>query len=169
MCSMWEVTGLVIRKRVDVRHKYCSFSLNLASTALTRCLSYLVLPSYTADEIPSTCPAKEVTKIALRLKYQIEQVIPCEIQEGAITDPNSRVITKEVIRTAKDAGGDGDCRACVIYCLLVCLRWFKMQAVVELWDSEVHGSRALACEVIAKRMYVITYALSHVDIEVTSR
>jgi hypothetical protein len=40
----------------------------------------------------------------------------------------------------------------VLYCLLVCLRWFKLQAGQELWESDLHLRRALACEVIAKRM-----------------
>ena len=93
-----------------------------------------------------------MTKVALKLKYQIERVIPFEVQEEAVTDPNSRIITKSVIETAKAAGGDGELRACVIYCLLVCLQWFKLQSFVELWDSEVHESRMVACEVLAKRL-----------------
>lgn len=111
-----------------------------------------MLPSYATDHIAPALPSKEVTKVALRLKYQIEQVIPCELEAAVITNPNSTVITKEVIQTAREAGGE-EYRACVVYCLLVCLRWFKMQALVELWDSDLHDCRALACEVIAKRMY----------------
>ncbi|KAL2008226.1 hypothetical protein VTN00DRAFT_8208 [Thermoascus crustaceus] len=110
-----------------------------------------LLPSYATDHIAPALPSKEVTKVALRLKYQIEQVIPCELESAAITNPNSTVITKEVIQTAREAGGE-EYRACVVYCLLVCLRWFKMQALVELWDSDLHDCRALACEVIAKRI-----------------
>ncbi|EAW21222.1 putative potassium ion channel Yvc1 [Aspergillus fischeri NRRL 181] len=110
-----------------------------------------LLPAYRADQAASVSPAKEVTKVALRLKYQIEQVIPFEIDESSITKPNSRIITDEVIQTAKQAGGD-DHKGCVVYCLLVCLRWFKLQAGAELWESDLHLRRALACEVIAKRI-----------------
>ncbi|GIJ87952.1 hypothetical protein Asppvi_006866 [Aspergillus pseudoviridinutans] len=110
-----------------------------------------LLPAYRADRTISVSPAKELTKVALRLKYQIEQVIPFEIDESSITKPNSRIITDEVIQTAKQAGGD-DHKACVLYCLLVCLRWFKLQAGSELWESGLLLRRALACEVIAKRI-----------------
>ncbi|KAB8259132.1 hypothetical protein BDV32DRAFT_139050 [Aspergillus pseudonomiae] len=110
-----------------------------------------LLPAYDSDPVSSTGPSKEITKVALRLKYQIERVIPCEVEENVITSPTSRVITDNVVRTAKEAGGE-DLQGCVVFCLLVCLRWFKIQAIEELWDSDLHESRALACEVIAKRI-----------------
>ncbi|KAL1963064.1 hypothetical protein VTN77DRAFT_8710 [Rasamsonia byssochlamydoides] len=111
----------------------------------------LVLPSYSSDEISPAFPSKEVTKVALRLKYLIEQVISFEVERSAITNPNSDVITKDVIRTARGAGGE-EYRSCVIYCLLVCLRWFKQQAEEELWMSGLLECRALACEVIASHI-----------------
>lgn len=116
--------------------------------------SLVVLPTYSADQVPSDHPSKEITKVALRLKYQIEQVIAYEVDERQITDSNSLFITNAVIQTAKQAGGE-DQRACILFCLLVCLRWFRIQAVVELWDSELHECRAAACEMIAKRMSVL--------------
>jgi Polycystin cation channel len=108
-----------------------------------------VLPTTRGELPPSALPAKEVTKVALRLKYQIEQVIPCELVERKVTKANSPIITKKVIQTAKEAGGK-EHAACVVYCLLVCKRWFKRQAMLELWNSEMHDVRAIACEVIAK-------------------
>ncbi|ODH27530.1 hypothetical protein ACO22_04164 [Paracoccidioides brasiliensis] len=110
-----------------------------------------LLPVRRNEAIPPALPAKEVTKVALRLKYQIEQVIPCELEEEALTKPNSSVITKAVIETAREAAGEYN-KACVVYCLLVCLRWFKLQARVELWDSDLHELRAVVCEVLAKRI-----------------
>ncbi|GKZ51925.1 hypothetical protein AbraIFM66951_008238, partial [Aspergillus brasiliensis] len=68
-----------------------------------------LLPAFTDDQVSSTLPSKEVTKVALRLKYQVEQVIPCELDESDIAEE-------------------------------------------ELWDSDLHERRALACEVIAKRI-----------------
>ena len=121
------------------------------STTHGRLTGFIVLPAFTDDQAPSTLPSKEVTKVALRLKYQVEQVVPCELDESDIINPNSRIITKDVIQTARLAGGD-DLQACVPFCLLVCLRWFKIQAQEELWDSDLHERRAIACEVIAKRM-----------------
>jgi Polycystin cation channel len=85
------------------------------------------------------------------LKFQIEQVIPCELVEEKITRANSPVITKKVIKTAKEAGGE-EYRACVVYCLLVCKRWFQRQALLELWDADLHEVRAVACEVMAKHI-----------------
>jgi hypothetical protein len=85
------------------------------------------------------------------LKYQIEAVIPCELEEWKITKANSPIITKNVIKTAKEAGGK-EYAACVVYCLLVCKRWFKRQALLELWDSDMHDVQATACEVIAKQI-----------------
>lgn len=110
-----------------------------------------MLPAYAAVEPHASGASKELAKVALRLKYQIEQVVSCEVKDKFLTDPNSRIITDDVVATAMKAGGD-EYKACVVYCLLVCLRWFKIQASVELWDSDLHEVRAVACEVIAKRM-----------------
>ncbi|KAJ5132613.1 hypothetical protein N7448_006771 [Penicillium atrosanguineum] len=110
-----------------------------------------LLPAYAADEPQSLESSKEIAKVALRLKYQIEQLVACEVEESVLTDPNSRIITDNVIKTAKNAGGE-DYKACVVYCLLTCLRWFQIQASVELWDADLHEGRAVACEVIAKRI-----------------
>ncbi|KAL2818917.1 hypothetical protein BJX63DRAFT_47732 [Aspergillus granulosus] len=110
-----------------------------------------LLPAYAGEDVAPSHPAKEVTKVALRLKYQIEQVLPCELDENSVTSPNSRIITHQVVETALQAGGE-DLRDCVPFCLLVCLRWFKRQALLELWDSDLHLLRATACEVIAKRI-----------------
>ncbi|KAL8763132.1 MAG: hypothetical protein Q9194_007420 [Teloschistes cf. exilis] len=110
-----------------------------------------LLPQNASDLIEPAMPPKDVTRVALRLKYQIEQVIPCELEEWKITKANSPVITKHVIQTAKEAGGK-DHQACVVYCLLVCLRWFKRQANLELWDADLHQVRATACEVMAKHI-----------------
>lgn len=113
-----------------------------------------MLPTYHNETVTPSLPAKEVTKVALRLKYQVEQVISCELEESAITKSNSTVITKAVIETARNAGGV-EYKACVIYCLLVCLRWFEIQAGAELWDSDLHSLRAVACAILAKRMYAV--------------
>ena len=149
--SLLDVTGHSAAWKsnvADVRHdqqKPCNIT-NSAS----------VLPAYFADETQPSDSSKEIAKVALRLKYQIEQVIACEVEESLLTDPNSRIITRDVVDTAKRAGGE-DYKACVVYCLLVCLRWFKIQANVELWDADLHQGRAVTCEVIAKRMYELLF------------
>lgn len=110
-----------------------------------------MLPTRRSEVPPSPIPAKEVTTVALRLKHQIEEVIPCELEEEQVTKAHSTIITEAVVKTALEAGGD-EYKSCVVYCLLVCKRWFKRQALLELWDAEMHDVRAVACEVIAKRM-----------------
>lgn len=102
----------------------------------------------------SAIPAEAVTEVALRLRHLIEECVPCELAEEQITRPHSKVITKKVIKAAKEAGGQ-ERAACVVYCLLVNKRWWKHQALVELWDAELHSLRALACEVIAKQLCVL--------------
>ncbi|KAF2014117.1 hypothetical protein BU24DRAFT_210579 [Aaosphaeria arxii CBS 175.79] len=100
---------------------------------------------------PSPIDPKEVTKIALRLKHQIEQVIPCELEEEAVSKPHSSIITNAVVETARQAGGEHN-GSCVVYCLLVVKKWFKQQALVELWDADLHDVRAVAAEIMAKRI-----------------
>lgn len=110
-----------------------------------------VLPVHRDESLASAIPAPDVTKLALRLHYLIEEVVPYEMEEDQITKPHSRIITNEVIQAAREAGGR-EYRACVVYCLLVNKRWFKHQALGELWDANLHTVRAVACEVIAKAM-----------------
>jgi hypothetical protein len=94
---------------------------------------------------------KEVTKIALRLKHQIEQVIPCELEEEQITKAHSPILTQAVLDTAKQAGGDQN-QACVVFCLLQVKKWFTKQSTAELWDADLHNVRAVAAEMMAKRL-----------------
>ncbi|EME47192.1 hypothetical protein DOTSEDRAFT_145625 [Dothistroma septosporum NZE10] len=118
-------------------------------------LSHL-LPRHREDNIVSAIPAKDVTLTALRIKYQLEQVIPCELPEDRITAPHSDVITPAVIKTTKSAGkvsgSSEDHGACVIYCLLIVKAWFRKQSLLELWDADLHELRATACEVLAKHI-----------------
>lgn len=102
--------------------------------------------------------------MCLRLKYQIEQVIPCELDPSEITRPNGSVVTKDVIKTAKEAGGT-EYRGAVIFGLLVCKKWFHHQGQVELWDTSLHECRALACEVIAKQLYEDPFNTVHAAYE----
>lgn len=112
---------------------------------------YPVLPQYRNENIQSAIPAAEVTKVALKLRHLIELAVPCELDEEEITKAHSKIITTKVIKAAKEAGGS-NYRSCVVFCLVVCKRWFKHQALVELWDADMHRVRAVACEVVAKQM-----------------
>ena len=110
-----------------------------------------VLSTYHDDDIPSAIDPVEVTKVALRLKYLIEQCVPCELEKDLITKPHSRIVTPKVLKAAKEAGGD-QFGACVVYCLLVNKGWFTRQALLEIWDAHLYNIRAVAAEVIAKRL-----------------
>lgn len=111
----------------------------------------LVLPPSEREACTSAIPPLEVTRVALRLKYLIEETIPCELEEDQVTKAQSRIITRDVVKAAKQAGGK-DYQACVVYALLVNKRWFKKQASIELWDADLHNLRAMACETISKKI-----------------
>ncbi|KAK0378503.1 potassium ion channel Yvc1 [Colletotrichum limetticola] len=122
------------------------------STAYTwACYPHLVLPQYRSEHLESAIPAPEVTKIALKLRHLIELAVPCELDEVEITKAHSKIITTKVVKAAKEAGGS-HYGSCVVFCLIVCKRWFKHQALAELWDADLHRVRAVACEVIAKQI-----------------
>ncbi|KAK7539529.1 uncharacterized protein J3D65DRAFT_675666 [Phyllosticta citribraziliensis] len=110
-----------------------------------------LLPTRRGDMPPSPIPGKEVTKICLRLRHQLETIIPCEIEESLITTARSHIITPQVVALARNAGGE-EYKACVVFCLLIVKKWFAKQATLELWDSDLHDVRATACEVIAKHI-----------------
>ncbi|OLN87591.1 Calcium channel YVC1-like protein 3 [Colletotrichum chlorophyti] len=110
-----------------------------------------LLPQYRNEHLESAIPAPEVTKIALKLRHLIELAVPCELDEEEITKAHSKIITTKVIKAAKEAGGS-HYGSCVVFCLIVCKRWFKHQALIELWDADLHRVRAVACEVIAKQI-----------------
>ena len=113
----------------------------------------LVLPGNSGDVVSSALDPKLVTKTALRLQHQVETVIPYDIEELKITKANSPIITPRVISTARSAAGeDRNGAACIVYALLVVIRWFRRRAMLELWDADVHNARATACEVIAKQI-----------------
>ena len=108
----------------------------------------IVLPHHS---VASAIPPKDVTKVCLRLRHLIREVIPCEMDEGRVTTPHSKIITTQVIQAAKEAGGS-DHKSCVVYALLVNQKWFSHEAMVELWDADLHQLRALTCGVIAKAL-----------------
>ncbi|KAI1148573.1 hypothetical protein F4825DRAFT_433470 [Nemania diffusa] len=110
-----------------------------------------LLPMHRDHSVQSAIPAAEVTKVALRVRHLVQECVPCELEMQQITKPHSKVITQKVIKVAKEAGGTEN-RACVVYCLLVAKRWFRHQALCELWDADLHELRAVACEVIAKQI-----------------
>lgn len=100
---------------------------------------------------PPPIDPKDVTIVALRLKHQIEQVVPCELELDHVTRAHSHIITDAVLETAKKAGAP-EHNACVVFCLLQVKKWFTTQASAELWDADLHQVRAAAAEIMAKRL-----------------
>ncbi|KAM0465059.1 hypothetical protein ACHAPV_002054 [Trichoderma viride] len=110
-----------------------------------------LLPHIRNEDIDSAIAPAEVTKVCLRLRHLVQECVPCEMEESRITEAHSRIITPHVVRAAKEAGGQEN-KGCVVYSLLVNLRWFTHEANVELWDASLHNLRAEACGVIAKAL-----------------
>ncbi|KAJ4257571.1 Calcium channel yvc1 [Fusarium torreyae] len=110
-----------------------------------------LLPHHRNQNISSATPPEEVMKVCLRLRHLVRECVPCELEENAITRSHSTVITNKVVQAAREAGGQRY-RSCVVYALLVNMRWFKREAIVELWDADLHDLRATACGVIAKQI-----------------
>lgn len=77
--------------------------------------------------------------------------MPCELEEEQVTRAHSSIITDAVLETAKQAGAP-EHNACVVFCLLQVKKWFKKQATAELWDADLHEVRAVAAEIMAKRL-----------------
>lgn len=92
----------------------------------------IVLPTRREQLPRPPIDAKEVTKICLRLKHQIEQIIPYELEVEKVTKANSPIITQAVLNTANKSGGE-DRTACVVYCLLIVKKWFSV------WNSNREG------------------------------
>ncbi|KAF2821253.1 hypothetical protein CC86DRAFT_360008 [Ophiobolus disseminans] len=125
-----------------------------------------LLPTSRRERLPPPpIDPKEVTKVALRLKHQIEQVIPCELEEDQVTKAHSPILTQAVLETAKSAGGEQH-QACVVFCLLVVKKWFKKQSSAELWDADLHDVRAVAAEMMAKRLIEAEEDMSYLFEEV---
>ncbi|CAG9977925.1 unnamed protein product [Clonostachys byssicola] len=108
-----------------------------------------LLDGHRNESIGVPIPPVEVTRICLRLRHLIQECISCELEESKITRPHSRIVTKKVIKAAKEAGGD-EYKSCVVFCLLVNKQWFTHESITELWDADLHKLRATACGVIAK-------------------
>ncbi|KAF1835905.1 hypothetical protein BDW02DRAFT_567521 [Decorospora gaudefroyi] len=114
-------------------------------------MSALLPTSNRHNHPPPPIAPRDVTIIALRLKHQIEQVVPCELEEEQVIRAHSSIITDAVLETAKRAGAP-EHNACVVFCLLQVKKWFETQASAELWDADLHQVRAVAAEMMAKRL-----------------
>ncbi|BFZ62032.1 Calcium channel yvc1 [Saitoella coloradoensis] len=98
--------------------------------------------------------AQHCTKVALRIRYLVQEIIPVAYKESHVTKPNSRIITSDVIELVRTRAGvdSKETNACVVYALLMCRRWFMKQSKSNLPDADLNNLRAVACDVLAKQI-----------------
>ena len=133
----------------DESHTCTLFKTTMPYPSLTRFAT--VLQQDQNHGLQGPIPPAEVSRVARRLKHQVEQLIHCEVETSDITRPTSSIVTRHVVLKAKRAGGDKNA-ACVVFCLLMARKWFNRLAVLELWDAGLHHLRAITCDIIAKRL-----------------
>ncbi|KAH7916291.1 hypothetical protein BJ138DRAFT_1140008 [Hygrophoropsis aurantiaca] len=91
-----------------------------------------------------------LTKLVKRLRALINNLLPVEVDFKSINDPTSRVITPGVISAFTDAAGDFV--DALPYCLLRARAEFRWDANRNPADHGENMGRAIACEVLARRI-----------------
>lgn len=103
-----------------------------------------------APDVKSLPPARKVTQVARKIRHLMVQLIPIEVKESHILNPKSRIITNSVLDLIESAADDEP--GCVIFCCVWVARYFHHMCLKDLPDADVHVLRAIACEVVAKRL-----------------
>ncbi|KAL0067656.1 Calcium channel yvc1 [Marasmius tenuissimus] len=91
-----------------------------------------------------------LTKLVKRLRALTLQLLPIEVEPQELITPTSRIITPEVISAYKAAAGDF--LEALPYCLLRARAEFKWDAEHNPADYDENYGRAIACEVLARRI-----------------
>lgn len=94
--------------------------------------------------------AKTVTQVARKIRYLVNELIPLVVKETHITNPKSRIITKNVLNLVKRAGRKEP--GCVVFCCVYVARYFHRLCLKDLPEADVNVLRAIACEIIAKQL-----------------
>lgn len=109
------------------------------------------------DEHVSIIPIKPVkpgpdtlSKLVKRLRALTLELLPVEVDPKSINDPTSRVITPQVISAYR--GAAGDFTEALPYCLLRARAEFMWDANHNPADHGENLGRAIACEVLARRI-----------------
>ncbi|KAJ3772193.1 calcium activated cation channel [Lentinula raphanica] len=102
-------------------------------------------PAKTAKPSPET-----LTKLVKRLRALTLKLLPVEVDPQAINEPTSRIITPQVISAYRAAAGDFD--EALPYCLLRARAEFMWDADHNAADYDENFGRAIACEVLARRI-----------------
>ncbi|KAF8897831.1 calcium activated cation channel [Infundibulicybe gibba] len=91
-----------------------------------------------------------LTKLVKRLRALTLTLLPVEVDPSSINDPTSRVITPQVISAYR--GAAGDFTEALPYCLLRARAEFMWDANHNAADYGENLGRAIACEVLARRI-----------------
>lgn len=101
--------------------------------------------------IKSVNPSPDtLTKLVKRLRALTLNLLPVEVDPLSINDPTSRVITPQVITAYR--GAAGDFTEALPYCLLRARAEFMWDANHNPADYGENRGRAIACEVLARRI-----------------
>ncbi|CAA7260062.1 unnamed protein product [Cyclocybe aegerita] len=95
-----------------------------------------------------------LTKLVKRLRGLTLVLLPVEVDPSSINDPTSRVITPQVISAYRAAAGDFT--EALPYCLLRARAEFMWDANHNPADYGENLGRAVACEVLARRIVHLT-------------
>ncbi|KAL1735896.1 hypothetical protein EV714DRAFT_267440 [Schizophyllum commune] len=91
-----------------------------------------------------------LTKLVKRLRTLTLTLLPVEVDPASIIEPTSRTITPAVIGAYRAAAGDFV--EALPYCLLRCRSQFIRDANSNPADYDENYGRAIACEVLARRI-----------------
>ncbi|KAH9943256.1 uncharacterized protein BXZ73DRAFT_87627 [Epithele typhae] len=103
---------------------------------------------------PSPDSITMASGLARRVRALTLKLLPIEVSPDSISEPTSRIITSRVINAYIAAAGDFV--EPLPYCLLLARKQFMLDANKYPADYEENEGRAVACEVLARR--VIHYA-----------
>ncbi|KAI0276307.1 hypothetical protein BGY98DRAFT_1090269 [Russula aff. rugulosa BPL654] len=101
--------------------------------------------------VKSLVPTPEtLAKLIQRLRILTLTLLPLEVNRESINDPTSRIITPKVISAYIQAAGD--LVEALPYCLLRARHDFMVEANRDPADYGENRGRAIACEVLARRI-----------------
>ncbi|KAG8850974.1 hypothetical protein FRB91_008645, partial [Serendipita sp. 411] len=94
--------------------------------------------------------AATLSKLVRRIRALTFKLLPVQVELDSIQDPTSRIITPKVISAYSKAAGDfGEA---LPYCLLRARQMFVWDANHNPADYDENMGRAIACEVLARRI-----------------
>ncbi|KAH9977639.1 calcium activated cation channel [Lactifluus volemus] len=101
--------------------------------------------------IKSVVPTPDtLAKLIKRLRILTSTLLPLEVDPKSISDPTSRIVTPSVVSAY--IGAAGDLVEALPYCLLRARRDFMIQANRDVADYGENRGRAVACEVLARKI-----------------